>query len=63
MFKQEFYFDMHAIDTSVPRFTMVFRGTCIIVTLELISEVLRVLGWIIWITLVINISLPPLEMS
>ena len=27
VFIQEFYCNMHAIDTSVPRFTMVFRGT------------------------------------
>ena len=33
---------MHAIDTFIPRFTMVFRGTCIVVTLEFISEVLYV---------------------
>ena len=33
---------MHAIDTSVPRFTTIFRGTRLIVTLVLISEVLRV---------------------
>ena len=42
MFIQEFYFNMHAIDTSVPRFTTIFRGTRLIVTLVLISEVLRV---------------------
>ena len=33
---------MHAIDTSVPRFTIVFCGTCIVVTLELIFEILRI---------------------
>ena len=33
---------MHAIDTSMPRFTTVFRGTHIIVTLDFISEVLHV---------------------
>ena len=33
---------MHAIDTSVPKFTMVFRGTHIVVTLEFIFEVLHV---------------------
>lgn len=27
MFIQEFYFNMHAIDTFVPTFTVVFRGT------------------------------------
>ena len=33
---------MLAINTSVPQFTTVFRGTRILVTLKLISEVLRV---------------------
>ena len=33
---------MHAIDTSVPRFTTIFRGAHIVITLELLSEVLRV---------------------
>ena len=33
---------MHTIDTSVPRFTTVFQGTRIVITLELIFEVLRV---------------------
>ena len=42
VFIQKFYFNIHAIDTSIPQFTMVFRGTCIIVTPKLISEVLRV---------------------
>ena len=42
MFIQEFYSNIHAIDTSVPQFIMVFRGTRIIVTLELISKVLHV---------------------
>ena len=42
MFIQEFYSNMHAIDTSIPRFTTIFRGTHIIVTLEFISEVLHV---------------------
>ena len=40
MFIQEFYSNMHAIDTFVPRFTTVFRGTRIVVTPELISKVL-----------------------
>ena len=44
MFIQEFYSNMLAIDTSVPRFTMVFRGTRIVVTPEFICEVLHVLG-------------------
>ena len=39
---QEFYSNMHTIDTSVPRFTTVFWGTRIIVTPELIFEVLYV---------------------
>ena len=42
MFIQEFYSNIHAIDTSIPLFTMVFRGTHIVVTLEIISEVLHV---------------------
>ena len=42
MFIQEFYSNMHAINTSVPRFIRVFRGTCIVITPELIFEVLRV---------------------
>ena len=33
---------MHAIDTSVPRFTTVFQGTCTVVTLDFISKVLHV---------------------
>ena len=39
---QDFYSNMHAIDTSVPRFTTVFRGAYIIVTSEFIFEVLHV---------------------
>ena len=42
MFIQEFYFNIHDIDTSVPHFATTFRGTCIIVTLDLISEILHV---------------------
>ena len=42
MFIQEFYSKIHAINTFIPLFTMVFRGTHIIVTLELISKVLHV---------------------
>ena len=37
MFIQEFYSNIHAIDTSVPQFTIVFREIRIVVTLELIS--------------------------
>ena len=42
MFIQEFYSNMHAIDTFVPQFFTTFRGTCIIVTPDLIAEVLHV---------------------
>ena len=42
MFIKEFYSNMHAINTSVPQFTTVFCGTCIIVTPDFISEVLHV---------------------
>ena len=42
VFIQEFYFNMHAIDTSVLRFTMLFWGTRIVVTPEFISKVLCV---------------------
>ena len=42
MFIQEFYSNIHNIDTSVPRFATTFRGTRIVVTLDLISEVLHV---------------------
>ena len=33
---------MHAINTSVPQFATTFRGTHIVVTLDLISEVLHI---------------------
>ena len=33
---------MHTIDTFMPQFTMVFHDTCIVVTLDFISEVLHV---------------------
>ena len=42
MLIQEFYSNMHDIDTFVPQFAMTFRGTHIIVTPDLISEVLHV---------------------
>ena len=42
MYIQEFYSNIHGIDTSVPRFATMFRGTCILVTPDLISEVLHV---------------------
>ena len=40
---QEFYSNMHGLDYSVPLFITQVRGTCIVVTLVLISDVLRVL--------------------
>ena len=43
MFIQEFYSNIHGIDTAVPQFVTTFRGTHIVVTLHLIFEVLRVL--------------------
>jgi len=43
MFIQEFYSNIHNIDTSVPRFATKFQGTRIIVTLDHISDVLHVL--------------------
>ena len=42
LFIQEFYSNMHSIDTSVPQFTMVLRGTRIIVTLDLVFEIVHV---------------------
>ena len=42
MFIQEFYSNIHSIDTFVPWFVTTFRGTHIIVTLDLISEALHV---------------------
>ena len=42
VFIQEFYSNIHGIDTSVPCFAMTFRGTRIVVTLDLISEVLHI---------------------
>ena len=44
MLIQDFYSNLYAIDTSVPRFTTVFRGTHIIVTPKFIFEVLHVPG-------------------
>ena len=43
VFIHELYSNMHANVTSMPRFTMVFRGTHILVTPEFIFEVLNVL--------------------
>ena len=42
IFIQEFYSNIHGIDTLVPRFATTFRGTHIVVTPDLISEVLHV---------------------
>ena len=42
VFIQEFYSNMHVINTFVPRFNTVFHGTRIVVTPELIFEVLHV---------------------
>ena len=39
---QEFYFNMHGIDRSVPLFFTRVRGTCIPVTPQLVADVLRV---------------------
>ena len=43
VFIQEFYSNIHAIDTSISHFTMIFKGTSIIVSSKLISEALHVL--------------------
>ena len=43
MFIQEFYSNMHVIDNYVPCFVTTFRGTCIVVTPDLISKILHVL--------------------
>ena len=42
VFIQEFYSNIHGIDTSVPQFATTFRGTRIVVTPDLIFEVLHV---------------------
>ena len=42
MFIHEFYSNIHGINTSIPRFATTFRGTRIVVTLDLKSEVLYV---------------------
>ena len=39
---QEFYSNMHGFDYSVPHFITCVRGTCIVVTLDIVSEVLYV---------------------
>ena len=45
MFIHEFYSNIHGIDTFIPQFATTFRGIHIVVTLDLISEVLHV-PWI-----------------
>ena len=42
MIIQKFYSNMHRIDTSIPYFFSRVRGTCIVVTSEIVSEVLHV---------------------
>ena len=42
MFIQEFYSNMHGIDTFVPQFTTVLQGTHIVVTPDLISKMLHI---------------------
>ena len=42
VFIEDFYSIIHSIDTFVPQFTTTFKGTRIIVTTDLISEVLHV---------------------
>ena len=42
MFIQEFYSNLHGIDTFVPQFATRFKGTHIVVTLDLVVEVLEV---------------------
>ena len=43
MFIQEFYSNIHGINTSMPQFVTTFRSTRIVVTPDLTSEVLCVL--------------------
>ena len=42
VFIQEFYSNIHGINTSMPQFVSTFKGTCIVVTPDLISEVVHV---------------------
>ncbi|XP_075665344.1 uncharacterized protein LOC142635008 [Castanea sativa] len=42
VFIQKFYSNLHDIDSSVPQFVTTFGGTCIVVTPDLISEILHV---------------------
>ena len=41
---QEFYFNMHGFDSSIPRFLTFVRGIRIVVTPKLISDVLHFPG-------------------
>mgnify|MGYP007088620971 CR=1 FL=1 len=43
MIIQEFYSNIHGFDYLVPHFITRVRGTCMVVTLDLISEVLHIL--------------------
>ena len=42
MLIQEFYSNMYGFDYSIPLFVTHVRGTCIMVTPDIVSEVLRV---------------------
>ena len=42
MLIQEFYSNMHGFNYSVPLFVTHIRGTCIVVTPNIVSDVLRV---------------------
>ena len=42
MFIQEFYSNIHGINTFVPQFAITLTGTRIVVTPDLISEILHV---------------------
>ena len=42
MIIQEFYSNMHGIDTSITQFAMTLRGIHIVVTLDLVFEILHV---------------------
>ena len=42
VFIQEFYSNIHGIDSSVPQFATRFSDTCIVVSLDLTSEILHV---------------------
>ena len=39
---QEFYSNMHGFDTSIPQFAIQIRGTRIVVTPEIVSEILHI---------------------